>query len=82
MNATDTYNGITRATCLSCGKITTDLEELVQMNDLDNFCFDCEKRFTKWETTEGIIITYDMEDFKGNRHYFREETTHKIREEI
>ena len=77
-----TYNGIIKATCLSCGKKTTDLDELVQMNDLDNFCFNCEERFTKWETTEGIIITCEMEDFKGNRHYFREETTHKIREEI
>ena len=24
----------------------------------------------------------ELEDFKGNRHYFREETTHKIREEV
>jgi len=68
-----TYHGITKATCLSCGKTTTDLDELVEMNDLDNYCFSCEKRFTKWETINGIIITCEMEDFQGETYSFREE---------
>ena len=71
MNAT--YHGITKATCLSCGKETTDIYELTEMNDLDNYCFSCKKRFTKWETTEGTFITCEVEDHKGNNHYFREE---------
>jgi hypothetical protein len=80
MNAT--YHGITKATCLSCNKITTDISELELMNDLDNLC-SCGDRFTQWEDKDGgIIITCEIEDFKGNRHYFREETTHKITEEI
>ena len=77
-----TYNGITKAICLSCGKKTTDISALIILNDLDNLCDNCDTRFTKWETTEGVFITYEIKDYKGNNHYFREETTHKIREEI
>jgi len=77
-----TYHGITKATCLTCGKITTDTSELEMMNDLDNLCFNCKTRFTKWESTSGNSITCEMEDFDGKTHYFREETSHKIREEI
>jgi hypothetical protein len=68
-----TYHGIFKATCLTCGKETADISELELMNDLDNRCFKCETRFTKWETNEGAFITCEMEDHKGNTYYFREE---------
>jgi hypothetical protein len=71
MNAT--YNGIIKATCLSVARNHRH-SELELMNDLDNLCSNCD-RFTKWEDKDGgIIITCEIEDFKGNRHYFREET--------
>jgi hypothetical protein len=69
---TATYHGITKATCLSCGKKTTDIAELEILNDLDNLC-ECNARFTKWETTKGTFITIEMEDYQGNTHNFREE---------
>lgn len=75
MNAT--YHGITKAICLSCDKITTEISELEIMNDLDNLC-DCGDRFTEWETKEGNFITCEVEDFRGNRHYFREEINYKM----
>ena len=68
-----TYHGIFKATCLTCGKETTEIDELVEMNDLDNYCFNCKTRFTKWESTSGNSITCEMEDHKGNTYYFREE---------
>jgi DNA-directed RNA polymerase subunit RPC12/RpoP len=70
---TATYHGITKATCMGCGKITTDISELELMNDLDNRCDDCEQRFTKWESTSGNSITCQMTDYKGNDYDFREE---------
>jgi hypothetical protein len=70
MNAT--YHGITKAICLSCGKETTDITDLEILNDLDNLC-SCGKRFTEWQTADGIVITGEFEDYKGNTHYFREE---------
>ena len=70
MNAT--YHGIIKATCLSCGKWTTDEYDLTVMNDLDNLC-GCGSRFTKWETKNGTVITAEIEDYKGESHYFREE---------
>lgn len=71
MNAT--YHGITKATCLSCGTETTDISALEIMNDLDNRCDLCNTRFTKWETKDGVFVTYEVRDHKGNNHYFREE---------
>lgn len=71
MNAT--YHGITKATCLSCGKETKNISELELLNDLDSLCDICGTRFTKWQTTEGTFITYEVEDFQGNSHNFREE---------
>lgn len=70
MNAT--YHGITKATCLSCGKITTDVITLELMNDLDYLC-ECGQRFAKWESNNGNSITIEIQDYKGNSHYFREE---------
>ena len=70
MNAT--YHGITKATCLSCNKITTDVSTLEIMNDLDNLC-DCGDRFTEWQTNDGTVITCEIKDHKGNTHQFREE---------
>jgi len=71
MNAT--YHGIIKATCLSCDKITTDIDALEIMNDLDCLC-DCGDRFTKWENKNGkIVITCEIEDKKGNTYNFREE---------
>lgn len=71
MNAT--YHGITKATCLSCDKITTDISELELMNDLDDLC-DCGDRFTQWEDKDGkIVITCEVKDKKGNTYNFREE---------
>ena len=69
---TATYHGITKATCLSCGKKTTDISELEILNDLDSLC-ECNARFTKWETTEGTFTTMEMEDYQGNTYNFREE---------
>jgi DNA-directed RNA polymerase subunit RPC12/RpoP len=68
-----TYHGITKATCLSCGTETTEISELEMMNDLDNRCDSCDTRFTKWETKEGVFVTYEARDHKGNNYYFREE---------
>jgi hypothetical protein len=70
MNAT--YHGITKATCLSCGKETNEIAELELMNDLDNLC-ECGHRFTKWETKEGTFVTCELRDNKGNTYNFREE---------
>lgn len=72
MNAT--YHGITKATCLTCGEETTDISDLELMNDLDNLCNLCDTRFTKWETNDGSVITFEITDFKGNTYNFREES--------
>lgn len=68
-----TYNGIYKATCLKCGYKTEDISALVILNDLDNDCWNCQEKFTKWETDNGTFITCELKDYKGNTHYFREE---------
>lgn len=67
-----TYHGITKATCLSCGKETNEIEELEILNDLDNLC-SCGQRFTKWETTSGNFVTIEVKDFQGETYNLREE---------
>jgi transcriptional regulator NrdR family protein len=67
-----TYHGIKKATCLCCGKQTTEIIELELLNDLDNLC-ECGKRFTKWETINGNFVTIELDDNEGNTRYFREE---------
>lgn len=66
-------NKIIKATCLSCGKWTTDEFHLMVMNDLDSLC-DCGERFIRWDMKKGFVITAEIQDYEGNSHYFREES--------
>jgi len=50
-----TYHGITQATCLNCGKVTTDESTLEILNDLDPRCFDCQTHLVAWFTEDGRI---------------------------
>lgn len=65
-------NKIIKATCLSCGQITTNQDQIMIMNDLDNIC-DCGERFVRWDMEKGFVITAEIQDYEGNTHYFREE---------
>lgn len=68
------FRKIIKATCLSCGKETTNEDALQIMNDSDSVCLDCDEYFIKWETKKTIIITTEIQDCFGNSHYFREES--------
>lgn len=68
------FRKIIKATCLSCGKETTDPDALQIMNDSDSVCLNCDEWFVKWETKKTTIITAEIQDFEGNSHYFREES--------
>lgn len=68
-----TYHGITKATCLSCGLVTTDEIDLVTLNDLDSMCRKCGESFVKWESESGNSITIDVKDYQGNSYFFRED---------
>jgi hypothetical protein len=67
------WKEIIKATCLSCGKETTDKNAIQIMNDLDAVCSDCDEYFVQWETVKGFIITAEIQDYKGNPHSFRNE---------
>jgi hypothetical protein len=67
------YKEITKATCLGCGNFSTDKETILIWNDLDNLC-QCGQRFMKWETKRTTIITAEIQDHKGDSHFFREES--------
>ena len=67
------YKTIIKATCLKCGRETTNAEEIQIMNDLDSVCVDCGNSFVKWETEKGFIITAEILDFEGNEHLLRDE---------
>jgi len=69
----NTYRTIIKATCLKCGRKTTNAEEIQIMNDLDCVCVDCGNSFVKWETEKGFIITAEILDFEGNEHLLRDE---------
>jgi hypothetical protein len=56
-----TYHGITKAICLNCGKITTDISTLEMLNDLDPRCLSCETHAVAWHTKEGIVITTETQ---------------------
>ena len=67
------WKEIIKATCLSCGKETTDKSAIQIMNDLDAVCLDCAEYFVQWETKKSFIITAEFQDFEGNPHSFRNE---------
>jgi hypothetical protein len=52
-----TYNGITKAICLNCGKTTTDDSQLEILNDLDSTCAACGLNLVAWHSQGEIIVT-------------------------
>lgn len=67
------WKEIIKATCLSCGKETTDKSAIQMMNDFDAVCSDCDEYFVKWETAKSFIVTAEFQDFEGNPHSFHTE---------
>lgn len=58
-----TYHGITQATCLNCGKVTTEETKLEILNDLDPRCFDCLTHLTAWFNEDGtIVVTGEIQE--------------------
>jgi len=58
-----TYHGITQATCLNCGKITTDESTLEMLNDLDPRCLDCQTHLVAWFNQDGrIVVTGEIQE--------------------
>ena len=55
--ATATYHGITKAICLNCGKVTTDVTQLEILNDLDPICPACDVHAVAWHTSKGVVVT-------------------------
>lgn len=63
-----TYHGITRALCLNCGKLTTEVTSLELMNDLDPTC-ECGVHDVMWTLKDGRrSITQDLDD-EGTQWY-------------
>jgi len=60
-----TYHGIVRATCLVCGKVTTDDHTLELLNDQGADCHDCQKHLVKWESQDGYSVITG-EDSEGD----------------
>lgn len=57
-----TYNGITKAICLNCGKITEEDNQLEILNDLDPNCASCGRHLVAWHTQGEIIVTAQADD--------------------
>jgi NAD-dependent SIR2 family protein deacetylase len=69
-----TYHGITQATCLLCGKVTTDESALEIMNDLDPTCLNCQKHLVAWFDQNGlVVVTGETEDEEEIRVTIKEE---------
>lgn len=57
-----TYNGISKAICLNCGKTTTDNSALEILNDLDSTCAACGLNLVAWHTQGEIVVTAQAEN--------------------
>lgn len=57
-----TYHGITKAVCLVCDQVTTDISTLETLNDLDPQCQNCEFHLVAWFNEDGsITVTGEIE---------------------
>jgi len=64
-----TYNGISKAICLNCGKLTQDDSALEIMNDLDPTCLTCGLHIVAWHDQGKIIVTTQKDpDAETERH--------------
>jgi hypothetical protein len=64
-----TYNGISKAICLNCGKVTQDDSSLEIMNDLDPTCLTCGLHIVAWHDQDEIIVTTQKDpDSETERH--------------
>jgi hypothetical protein len=67
-----TYNGISKAICLNCGKITQDINALEILNDSDATCTACNMHAVAWHTQGEIIVTAQVDDEEPIRYTIRE----------
>ena len=64
-----TYHGITKAVCLVCDQVTTDISTLETLNDLDPQCQNCEFHLVAWFNEDGrITVTGEVEGNEIRAH--------------
>lgn len=63
-----TYHDIKQATCINCGRVTLENDQLEILNDLDPTCTACGIHSVAWITGTGLVITFEDSDGETHRH--------------
>lgn len=59
---TATYHGITKAVCLDCGHVETNVSNLEFWNDLGGDCPKCQRDLIAWHNADGSVVVTDCVD--------------------